>query len=116
MCDSNPCKESVPGFHCTFTEIWQFGCSENIKLAYCHIKLLHKCLLAKTLSNFMIKKLLMKEKFQRLDKANRAEDRTFHDLFFKILSEPETEMSKVLSCNIILPERGFVILDNQVMK
>ena len=87
------------------------SCSD-IKSAYCHIKLLRKCLQAQNLSNFMIKKLLMKEKFRRLDEANQAEDGTFHNLLNKILSEPETEVRKVLGCRISFSEEGVVILDN----
>ena len=91
------------GGKCQFIEFF----STNNDQEGCHIKLLRKCLQAKNLSNFMIKKLLMKEKFQRLDEDNRAEEGTLHNLLFRILSEPETEVRKVLGCKITFSEEGL---------
>ena len=82
-------------------------CSENLKLAYCHIKLLRKCLRAKNLSNFMIKKLLLKDKFKKLDEEN--EGGPFFDLLSKIILEPEIQ--NVFRNKIGFSSEGFEILE-----
>ena len=58
----------------------------------------------------MIKKILMKDKFRRLDEDNRAEEGTFEQLLFKILSEPE--LQKVFSGRIGFSGEDIVILEN----
>ena len=80
----------------------------NLKSAYCYIKLLRKVLGVKeNLSNFMIKKLLLKDKFKRLDEENR--DGTFFDLLSHIILEPEIQ--NVFRGKIGLSSEGFEILD-----
>ena len=82
--------------------------TENLKSAYCYIKLLRKVLgVKKNLSNFMIKKLLLKDKFKRLDEENR--DGTFFDLLSYVILEPEIQ--NVFRGKIGLSSEGFEILD-----
>ena len=81
-------------------------CTENLRSAYCHIKLLRKILgVKKNLSNFMIKKLLLKDKFKRLDE----ESEEFFDLLSKIILEPEIQ--SVFRNKIGLSSEGFDILE-----
>ena len=81
-----------------------------MRKVYNHIKVLRKVSQAKNLSNFMIKKLLMKEKFQVLEKEILDARGSFHDLLVKILSEPD--MQKVFGNKIGFTREGIVILDH----
>ena len=81
--------------------------TDNLKSAYCHIKLLRKVLEIKAdLSNFMIKKLLLKDKFTRLDEENK--DGSFFDLLSKIILEPEIQ--NVFRNKIGISSEAFEIL------
>ena len=59
------------------------------------------------LSNFMIKKLLLKDKFRRLDEENK--DGSFFDLLSKIMLEPEIQ--NVFRGKIGISLEGFEILE-----
>ena len=58
------------------------------------------------LSNFMIKKLLLKDKFRRLDEENK--DGSFFDLLSKIILEPEIQ--NVFRSKIGISSEAFEIL------
>ena len=60
----------------------------------------------KNLSNFMIKKLLLKEKFKRLDEDNEG---SFFELLSKIFLEPEIQ--NVFRNEIGFSSGGFEILE-----
>ena len=61
-------------------------------MVYCHIKLLRKIFEVKrNLSNFMIKKLLLKDKFKRLDEENERMGGSIFDLLSMIIQEPEIQ-------------------------
>ena len=82
--------------------------TENLRSAYCHIKLLRKILgVKKNLSNFMIKKLLLKDKFKRLDEEN--EGGSPFELLSKIILEPEIQ--NVFRNKIGFSSEGFEILE-----
>ena len=103
----------MPRYYVIFSyERAHFLPTENMRKVYNHIKVLRKVSQAKNISNFMVKKLLMKEKFQNLEKEVLDKEESFFDLLVKILSEPE--MQKVFGNKIgfTKEEEGIVILDN----